>query len=234
MTRNSRLLTRSSSPLLVVISGPSGVGKDAVLSRLKKTESRMQFIITMSNGPNPPSQPATTTDGVARTTVNITGSGTWEVKVESEPAKQSEILRFEVAPETGLGGTVFPTDTPTPTLPPTSTPTPPLESGEEPDGRSPSGLNMLDWIIAVLVSISLGYGSYRLSALNGQVRWGLRAGLLSLIGGLSAYSYLTLELPGSQALLTSLDRWGLLLITLLGAIIGIIAVWIWRMVKKRP
>lgn len=48
MTRNSNLLTHSSSPLLVVISGPSGVGKDAVLSRLKKTESRMQFIITMT------------------------------------------------------------------------------------------------------------------------------------------------------------------------------------------
>jgi guanylate kinase len=48
MTRNSELLTHSSSPLLVVISGPSGVGKDAILSRLKKTESRMRFIITMT------------------------------------------------------------------------------------------------------------------------------------------------------------------------------------------
>jgi guanylate kinase len=48
MTRNSNLLTYSSSPLLVVISGPSGVGKDAVLSRFKKTESRTQFIITMT------------------------------------------------------------------------------------------------------------------------------------------------------------------------------------------
>lgn len=48
MKHNSRLRTLSSSPLLVVISGPSGVGKDAVLSRLKATEPQIRFIITMT------------------------------------------------------------------------------------------------------------------------------------------------------------------------------------------
>jgi len=48
MTQKGKPLTRSSSPLLIVISGPSGVGKDAVLNRLKATEHQMRFIITMT------------------------------------------------------------------------------------------------------------------------------------------------------------------------------------------
>jgi guanylate kinase len=34
--------------LLIVLSGPSGVGKDAVLSRLKKTEKQIRFITTLT------------------------------------------------------------------------------------------------------------------------------------------------------------------------------------------
>jgi guanylate kinase len=34
--------------LLIVLSGPSGVGKDAVLSRLKKTETEIRFITTLT------------------------------------------------------------------------------------------------------------------------------------------------------------------------------------------
>jgi guanylate kinase len=48
MTQKGKPLTRSSSPLLIIISGPSGVGKDAVLNRLKATEHQMRFIITMT------------------------------------------------------------------------------------------------------------------------------------------------------------------------------------------
>jgi guanylate kinase len=33
---------------LIILSGPSGVGKDAVLTRLKATESQLRFIITMT------------------------------------------------------------------------------------------------------------------------------------------------------------------------------------------
>lgn len=46
--------------LLVVLSGPSGVGKDAVLSRLKQTETRMRFITTMTTRKRRPKE----TDGV--------------------------------------------------------------------------------------------------------------------------------------------------------------------------
>lgn len=40
------LFVRQSTPLLVVISGPSGVGKDAVLQRLKERNVPMHFVVT--------------------------------------------------------------------------------------------------------------------------------------------------------------------------------------------
>jgi guanylate kinase len=45
MTYNDKSLIR---PLFIVLSGPSGVGKDAVLALLKAAESQMRFIITMT------------------------------------------------------------------------------------------------------------------------------------------------------------------------------------------
>jgi len=45
------LLTRNSPPLFIVLSGPSGVGKDAVLGRLKATETQMRFVVTVTTRP---------------------------------------------------------------------------------------------------------------------------------------------------------------------------------------
>ena len=39
------------SPLLVVLSGPSGVGKDAVLTRLKESDYPLKFITTLTTRP---------------------------------------------------------------------------------------------------------------------------------------------------------------------------------------
>lgn len=45
-----------SAPLLMVISGPSGVGKDAVLSRLKETGRPMARIVTVTTRPRRPQE----------------------------------------------------------------------------------------------------------------------------------------------------------------------------------
>jgi guanylate kinase len=42
---------KSSRPLLVVISGPSGVGKDAVLARMKKSGRSFQYVVTATTRP---------------------------------------------------------------------------------------------------------------------------------------------------------------------------------------
>ncbi|HEX9897536.1 MAG TPA: guanylate kinase [Dehalococcoidales bacterium] len=48
MTHNGKSLIPPQPPLFIILSGPSGVGKDAVLTRLKTTEPQMRFIITMT------------------------------------------------------------------------------------------------------------------------------------------------------------------------------------------
>ena len=44
------------SPLLVVLSGPSGVGKDAILARLLTLEPRMRRVVTLTTRPPRPSE----------------------------------------------------------------------------------------------------------------------------------------------------------------------------------
>jgi len=42
---------RTSRPLLVVVSGPSGVGKDAILSRMKQSGYPFEYIVTVTTRP---------------------------------------------------------------------------------------------------------------------------------------------------------------------------------------
>jgi guanylate kinase len=49
-SRSSNFIT-ARKPLLVVLSGPSGVGKDAVLNYLKKSSTNLTFITTMTTRP---------------------------------------------------------------------------------------------------------------------------------------------------------------------------------------
>ncbi len=45
-----------SNPLLVVLSGPSGVGKDTVLAGLKKSPHRFHFVVTANTRPKRPDE----------------------------------------------------------------------------------------------------------------------------------------------------------------------------------
>lgn len=44
----SNLLLPQSNPLVIIISGPSGVGKDAILNRMKERANSFEFIITVT------------------------------------------------------------------------------------------------------------------------------------------------------------------------------------------
>ncbi len=43
-------------PLLIILSGPSGVGKDAVLSRMKESDYPLQYITTLTTRPRRPNE----------------------------------------------------------------------------------------------------------------------------------------------------------------------------------
>ena len=56
MTRDKRKNTQSAHPLLIVISGPSGVGKDAALDRMKKAGLPYHYVLTATTRPKRPGE----------------------------------------------------------------------------------------------------------------------------------------------------------------------------------
>jgi beta-N-acetylhexosaminidase len=187
----------------------------------------VQFITLYNGEVSALPQSVTTIGGIARANVQVTDFGMMEIRVESEPAKQSTALRFDIPLEDGgltPTPTTQPTETPTPSPSPTPEPTLNPEAAPPPLARP----HLQDWLIALMVTITASLGTYRFAAFIGQIRWGVRGGFLSLIGGLSAYTYLASGLPGSQDLIGSSGAFGILLVTVLGCVTGILVAWAWR------
>jgi guanylate kinase len=51
VTRKKRVFPVSDNPLVIVVSGPSGVGKDAILNRMKEAGHPFEYIITVTTRP---------------------------------------------------------------------------------------------------------------------------------------------------------------------------------------
>ncbi|MBN2462033.1 MAG: guanylate kinase [Dehalococcoidia bacterium] len=56
MTRDKLGTTLSTPPLFIVISGPSGVGKDATLDKMKKDDSPFHYVLTATTRPKRPGE----------------------------------------------------------------------------------------------------------------------------------------------------------------------------------
>lgn len=176
-------------------------------------------------------QEEATKDGMARTQFLVVNGGTLEIYAESERAR-SDSLIFEIPLPPGEVIPDTPTSTPTLTPEPTITPLPPTPT-PIPIVEPPSAaLGLRDWILAVLLSAVLAFATYRFAALIGQVRWGIRAAFLALIGGLAAYSYLALKLPGSQLFLDWSIALSAILYAFVGSVAGIFAAYGWRMLNE--
>lgn len=189
---------------------------------------------TLSDGLNQLAvQRESTQNGIARTTFLIEESGTIVIHARSDPAIESNFLQFDIPPE-GLPTiefviTQFPTETVTPepdtteTIIAAETPAPP---------GPPSTTSLLDWIIATGVSILIGTAIYWFTKTFGRLRWGVRASLLAVIGGILAYLYIAFSLPGSEQLLSIPGAWGILMVTVLGAAIGWGASYGWQKIDE--
>jgi beta-N-acetylhexosaminidase len=175
------------------------------------------------------SQRETTRNGVAKSTFLLDRSGTLEVRVESQPANQSLAIRLDILPDNNVDpAPTLPTPiTDTPTEVPTVTAIPTSEETPEDIPRRLPGIG--DWLLAVLVTGVFSSSIYLLTAQYSLMLWGLRSAFLALIGGLLFYTYLALGLPGSHRILENTGSWGILGITITGAILGWLIAWIWQM-----
>lgn len=191
----------------------------------------VDFLFTYGSEANSTRQSAFTQKGVARITYSVTASGALEILAESENAR-SAALKFDIPSPTGESATpsptLQPTVTPTP-IPPTPTQAPVITLATVPTKPSP-GLG--DWFIAVLFTSGIAYALYRLAALNGFVRWGVRVSFLALIGGLLAYTYLAIRLPGSETLLNFSVSGSVLIVSLIGSTLGLCIALAWRSIGE--
>jgi beta-N-acetylhexosaminidase len=193
----------------------------------------VEFLFNTIGENNQIRQVESTANGIARTSYSVTSSGTLEIQAISEPA-QPGLLQLDIPPT--AGGTEPPTSEPI--LTQTVQPSPSQTSTPIPDAASlptlPKSPQFGDWIMAVILAMGIAFAAYKLISLTGQPRWGMRAGFLALIGGLFAYSYLVLQLPGSNTVLHRSISQGVFLATLVGIGIGLLLVWIWHALASRP
>jgi beta-N-acetylhexosaminidase len=213
-------------------------------------ETIVRFIITHSGDPVPQQIETQTIGGIAKANLRVDRSGAFDIRVESNEAKASQVLHFDIPSEVVTITVPPPTPTPTntPTLTPTATNTPtgtiPPSITPTPDPTITITITITptatppplprnqtylgEWLLALLIAVLIGVLNYSLAIWVGLARWGVRGGFLALIGGLSAYSYLALGLPGSISLIHKMGTLGIILISISGAGMGVGFTWIWK------
>lgn len=190
----------------------------------------VEFTFTMNGQANPVRQLSITSNGIAQSSYAITEGGVLEIQATSDPAS-SDILRIDI-PNPIADEEVTPTFTPTPEPTPTPTPTflPVITQVEtETPAREPS---LGDWLMSLLLSSGLAWLAYKYfsNAINNA--WGVRTGLLMITCSLLAYTYLILELPGTEAVQEMPVSQLVLLFTLSGAVIGLLVSGFWRSIQR--
>jgi beta-N-acetylhexosaminidase len=187
------------------------------------------FVFSMGSEATSVRQVATTQQGIARTTYAVVSSGVLDIHAESENARSTN-LKVDIPSPNGENVTITPTQSPTQTFEPSPSPTSmqAIEDTPIPLSNTPIQPDFGDWLMALLISGGLAWAVYRLASLIGQIRWGVRAGFLTLIGGLLAYSYLALQLPGSEGMLSESVSRSVFLITLVGTALGFLAAFFWQ------
>jgi len=181
---------------------------------------------------------ATTQDGVARTSYQISGAEKLEIRVVSEPATLSQILVLNITEGAGAEVTaIVPTSQPTETLTPTPTeaPTPTTTPTVIVEETTSSGLGV--WILTLLLVWGSAIGITWVGKQQGSLRWGVRWGLLAVISGFIAYTLLVLGWLGENNWFTTARTPGILLGSLIGVLVGWGIGWLWRyraIRKKQP
>lgn len=176
---------------------------------------------------------ATTTDGVATASFNLDRLGLINIVASSGPARNSATFQLNVTNEGQPPEFITPTVAVTATateIPATPQPTPnPSTIFTTPAGYP----TFLGWFVTLLL-IAAGVAlAYWFGIQFAQARWAVRWALLTLLGGLAAYNYLALELPGGALWVNEQALSAFLQAILFGQSIGFLLGWFWRLMAER-
>ena len=171
-------------------------------------------------------QEAQTVRGVARISYRLAKTGLIEMRASSEPANVSQVLQLDVRENEVIVVMVtvtIPVVSETPASV-TSTPLPLPDSDFVTSEGSP---RFGGWLLILFV---LAGGAWLASWVGGNIgasRWRVRWGLCALVGGLVAYNYMALGMPGASSTLIAWGGGALVGFTLLGQVFGAFAAWLW-------
>ena len=176
-----------------------------------------------------------TKQGVAQATYQIKAPGLLEIRIASDPAVNSEVLQLDVLQGgsivvTEVSPTIDITNSPEPTIK-VKTVTTSVEATSVPDQPSDTATGI--WLISISVIWGSAAGIFWVTRQWISLRWGVRWGLLSALGGLLAYIYQTISLPGSKQWLELTGAGGLIALTILGVLLGFGVGWLWWWIKRR-
>ena len=169
-------------------------------------------------------QESQTIGGVARASYRLAKPGLLEIRASSEPAVISQALQLDVAEGAPMIVTVIVPMT-TETVLPTPIPSTPMSESDfvTSDGHPRFG----GWMLILFVLAGGALLAYWVGGSFGPARWRVRWGLCALVGGLLAYNYLALGMPGAVNALVDWGGGALVGITIFGEALGAFAAWLW-------
>jgi hypothetical protein len=193
------------------------------------TPVRFMFnIISDASGSSTQQIDTVTVDGAAAAMYRIERSGILEIHAATDSGARTSLLRLDTVSGgvTVVPPTTMPTETPTvtPTATPTESPTPTAT----PTPIPPAVVGVSDWFFGLLVVLVSAVGAAYLGIRQMVVRWGLRWALCGVIGGLLAYNYVALKLPGAEDLLRDAGTTGVVAVTAVGVLVGWAVGFLWK------
>ena len=206
------------------------------------TPVRFMFnIISETSGSSTQQIDTVTKDGAAAAMYRIERSGILEIHAATDSGARTSLLRLDTVSGgvTVVPPTAMPTETPTvtPTVTPTESPTPTATSTPPP----PPTVGFSDWFFGLLVVLVGAVAAAYIGVRQAVARWGLRWALCGVIGGLLAYNYLALKLPGTEDLLRDAGTTGVIIVTVVGVLLGWLVGFLWmqfgaplRSSRERP
>ncbi len=193
------------------------------------TVVRFVFSVQGENSSTQVIEETVTMGGIAHGTYTIGGAGALEIRVVSEPAMSSQGLTLTII--NGAGAMVTPinptpamTETPLPSPSPTSSPT----TEAVPGGAGTAGPRAGDWFLSFLLIWGCALGIMKFGQKYASLRWGVRWGLMAVVGGMLAYLYIATGWFENINWITNAGTRGILISCLIGVLVGWAAGWLWR------